>query len=221
MKKLSFLFFLFASAANAQDLAPLTVQKIMRDPKWMGTSPEEYRWSGDSRTVFFSWNPENKDKAQPYKVNTATLKIDKAEADEAEKNAAINYVYNKDKSLGLLEKGGDIYLTNIKSKKERRLTNTLERESNAKFLYNNDIVYQKADNLYQLNLTSGELKQLTNFIKGKPESSAASRPNSSRPTTGISQQDLWLKNDQTALFDIIRKKTPMADLEVGGVVLVF
>ncbi len=206
MKKLFFLLFLFASAANAQDLAPLTVQKIMRDPKWMGTSPDEYRWSGDSKTVFFSWNPENKDKAQPYKVNTATLKIDKAEADEAEKNAAINYVYNKDKSLGLLEKGGDIYLTNIKSKKETRLTNTLERESNANFLYNNDVVYQRADNLYQLNLTTGEFKQLTNFIKGKSESSAPSRPNSSKPTTGISQQDLWLKNDQTALFDIIKKK---------------
>ena len=40
----------------------------MRDPKWMGTSPDDYRWSADSKTVFFSWNPENKNKAQPYKV---------------------------------------------------------------------------------------------------------------------------------------------------------
>lgn len=206
MKKLSFLFFLFAATANAQDLAPLTVQKIMRDPKWMGTSPDDYRWSADSKTVFFSWNPENKNKAQPYKVKISTLKVDKAETDEADKNATINYVYNKDKSLGLLEKGGDIYLTHFKSNKETRLTNTLERESNAKFLYTNDVVYQRADNVYQLNLATGELIQLTNFIKGKPEISTVPRSNSGRSTIGNTQQDLWLKNDQTALFDIIKKK---------------
>ncbi len=206
MKKLSFLFLLFASTANAQELSPLTVQKIMRDPKWIGTSPDNYRWSADSKTVFFNWNPENKDKAQPYKVNVATQKIDTAKSDEAEKNASINYVYNKDKSLGLLEKGGDIYLTNIKSKKETRLTNTLERESNARFLYNNDVVYQRADNVYQLNTATGELKQLTNFVKGKSDVPPVARP-SGRPTSiGTSQQDLWLKNDQTALFDIIKKK---------------
>lgn len=211
MKKLSFLFLLFASAANAQQVAPLStlsVQKIMRDPKWMGTSPDNYRWSADSKTIFFNWNPENKEKAQPYKVSVATHKIDSAKSEEADRNTTINYVYNKDKSLGLLEKGGDVYLTNFKSKKETRLTNTLERESNARFLYNNDVVYQRADNVYQLNLATGELKQLTNFVKTKmvdapPPAVGPSR----RPIAmGTSQQDLWLKNDQTALFDIIKKR---------------
>jgi len=205
MKKLSFLFFLFAASANAQQLAPLSVQKIMRDPKWMGTSPESYRWAADSKTVYFNWNPENKDKSQPYKVDVNVQKVVKAETDEADKNSTINYVYNKDKSLGLLEKGGDIYLTDIKSKKETRLTNTLERESNAKFLYNNDVVYQRTDNVYQLNLATGELKQLTNFTKGKIENLFPLGRNSSR-TSATSQQVTWLKNDQTALFDIIKKR---------------
>ena len=74
-------------SVQAQQVAPLTVQKIMRDPKWMGTSPDAYRWSADSKTVFFNWNPENKDKAQPYKVNVASVKVDKAESEEADKNA--------------------------------------------------------------------------------------------------------------------------------------
>ena len=39
-------------------LAPLTVQKIMRDEKWIGTSPSNPRWSSDSRYLFFEWNPE-------------------------------------------------------------------------------------------------------------------------------------------------------------------
>ena len=217
MKKLSFLFFLFATAASAQELAPLTVSKIMRDPKWMGTSPENYRWAADSKTVYFDWNPENKEKVQLYKVNVSTKKIEKTDSTEIENNLFINYIYNKDKSLGLLEKGGDIYLTNIKSKKERQLTNTLERESNAKFLYNNDVVYQRADNIYQLNLATGELKQLTNFTKGKPEVTSPSARSGGRPTNiGISQQDLWLKNDQTALFDIVKKKNGEAGNRATG-----
>ncbi|WP_233164552.1 prolyl oligopeptidase family serine peptidase [Pedobacter sp. ASV28] len=204
MKRLVLFFLILTSVAQAQQLAPLTVQKIMRDPKWMGTSPDGYRWSGDSKTVFFNWNPENKDKSQPYKVNVTTQKIEKAEADEAEKNAPVNYVYNKDQSLGLMEKGGDIYLSSFKTKKETRLTNTLERESNAKFLYNNEVIFQRAENVYQLNLATGALTQLTNFIKGKPEGFSTTGRGSAR--TATSQQDAWLKNDQTALFDIIKKR---------------
>ena len=195
MKKLSFLFLLFAANANAQELVPLTtlsVQKIMRDPKWMGTSPDGFRWAADSKTIFFNWNPENKDKAQPYKVVVASEKVDKAANDEAEKSSGINYVYNIDKSLGLLEKGGDVYLTNVKSKKETRLTNTLERESNARFLYNNNVVYQRADNVYQLDLATGELKQLTNFVKAKFEAPLpSSRPSGRSIAMGTSQQDAW------------------------------
>lgn len=197
---------MLGESVQAQQVAPLTVQKIMRDPKWMGTSPDAYRWSADSKTIFFNWNPENKDKAQPYKVNVASVKVDKAENEEADKNAEINYAYNKDKSLGLLEKGGDLYLSNLKAKKETRLTNTLERESNAKFLYNNDVVFQRAENVYQLNLATGELKQLTNFIKGKQEGFGMPSGRGPARSAGTSQQDTWLKNDQTALFDIIKKR---------------
>ncbi|MCJ0741785.1 S9 family peptidase [Pedobacter montanisoli] len=198
MKKYLSLFLLFGSAVHAQ-LAPLTVSKIMRDPKWMGTSPENYTWSADSKTVYFNWNPENKDKIQPYKVSISNNKIDKAEDKEADKAAPINYVYNKDRSLGLLEKGGDIYLFNFKSNKEIRLTNTLDRENGARFLFNNDVVYQRGDNLFLQNLATGELKQLTNFVKGKPNNQPMSR-------VVPSQQDTWLRNEQMSLFDVLKSR---------------
>jgi hypothetical protein len=37
----------------------LTVEKIMRDPKWIGVSPSNAFWSLDSKNVFFNWNPQN------------------------------------------------------------------------------------------------------------------------------------------------------------------
>ena len=206
--KLHILSLLFLSvAAQAQQVAPLTVEKIMRDPKWMGTAPTNYRWAADSKTIFFYWNPENKEKEQPYMANVLSNKPVATDDKNIEKAIGANYSYNKDRSLGLYEKGGDIHFFNFKTKIESRLTNTVERESAARFLYNNEIVYQRGDNVYQLNLASNELKQLTNFIRGKkpvlPE----------RPS--VSVQDSWLKTDQTELFDIIKKKNGTG-ARIGG-----
>lgn len=198
MKKYLLGFIFISAYAQAQQVAPLTVQKIMRDPKWMGVAPTNYRWSADSKTIFFSWNPENKEKDQAYKVSVLNNKPEVTEETAAEKAAPTNYSFNKDKSLGVYEKGGDIYLYNFKSKKESRLTNTVDRENGAYFLYNNDIVFQRGDNLFEVSLITAETKQLTNFIKGKRPASAEK----TLPTT----QDTWLKTDQTELFDIIKKR---------------
>ena len=200
MKKYLILFLILSAAAKAQQLAPLSVQKIMRDPKWMGVAPTNYRWSGDSKTIFFSWNPENKEKDASYKVSVLTNKPELIEDNAAEKTAEKTYTYNKDKSLGLSEKGGDIYVFNFKTNKETRLTNTVDRESGSYFLYNNDVIFQRGDNLFQVSLSTAETKQLTNFIKGK-------RPSLGAPTrTATSLQDAWLRDDQTQLFDIIKKR---------------
>ena len=40
-------------------LSKLTVEKIMRDPKWIGTSPNRINWSEDGQLIYFTWNPEN------------------------------------------------------------------------------------------------------------------------------------------------------------------
>ena len=54
---------LYALTSLAQDvppsLAPLTVSKIMRDPAWMGHSPDNPWWSLDGSRLYFDWNPEN------------------------------------------------------------------------------------------------------------------------------------------------------------------
>ena len=208
MKKYILSLFFLSAVAQAQQVSPLTVEKIMRDPKWMGTAPTNYRWSADSKTIFFSWNPENKEKEQPYMANVLRNKPMATDDKNIEKEIGANYSYNKDRSLGLYEKGGDIYFFNFKTKTESRLTNTIERESVARFLYTNEIVYQRGDNVFQLNLANNELKQLTNFIRGKkpvlPE----------RPS--VSVQDTWLKTDQTELFDIIKKRNSTGARTGGG-----
>ncbi|WP_443937258.1 prolyl oligopeptidase family serine peptidase [Pedobacter sp. MW01-1-1] len=199
MKKY-FLFLLLCSGeyAFSQQLAPLTVEKIMRDPKWMGVSPSNYRWSADSKTLYFNWNPERKTKDELYKTSPGTNKANKAADKEDEKLLAPDYTYSKDRSLALYEKGGDIYLKNVKTQKETRLTNTVERESNPVFLLDGSIVFQKENNLYSINLQTAQTKQLSNFIAGK-------RPPRAE-TKVLGEQDKWLKEQQIDLFDIIKKR---------------
>ena len=48
---------ILSSRISAQEL---TVEKIMRDPQWIGTSPDNVFWGADNQTVYFSWNPEKK-----------------------------------------------------------------------------------------------------------------------------------------------------------------
>lgn len=55
MKKvyLSFYFiFLYTSLSLAQELGELSVQKIMRDPAWIGHSPDNFYWGENSGQLF-------------------------------------------------------------------------------------------------------------------------------------------------------------------------
>jgi dipeptidyl aminopeptidase/acylaminoacyl peptidase len=198
MKKSIAIFLLLGAAAKAQQVAPLTVEKIMRDQKWLGVAPSNFRWAADSKTVFFDWNPENKEKNEGYQVNVSSGKIEKAGEKLKETAVGMNYTYSDNGSMGIAEKEGDIYLYNLKTKKEQRLTRTLERESNASFLKNGNVVFQRAENLFILDLNSNEIQQLTNFVKGKP----AAGTDKKKPLA----QGSWLKEEQANLFDIIKKR---------------
>src|SRR5438045_6367025 len=60
-KRIVFIVLPFISFASftQQKLEKLTVEKIMRDPKWIGTSPSNVSWSPDGQYLYFNWNPDN------------------------------------------------------------------------------------------------------------------------------------------------------------------
>ena len=68
---------LLASASlYAQKTGTLTVEKIMRDPKqWIGTAPSNVRWSEDSKTIYFDWNPDRNLSDSLYAYTLADKKI--------------------------------------------------------------------------------------------------------------------------------------------------
>ena len=193
-----------------QKLDQLTVEKIMRDPKWIGTSPSNISWSNDGTTLFFNWNPDRNPADSLYYI-TQTNKVP-AKASISQKqllDVENNYNYNQLRTAYVYAKGGDIFYTDIKTGKTKRITQTTDTETNPQFSFNETkIVYNRSQNLYAWDIASGETMQLTNVRLSDAGGSGGGFGRTSDATirAGSNPQEQWLKNDQLQYFQVLRER---------------
>jgi dipeptidyl aminopeptidase/acylaminoacyl peptidase len=210
MKKLfTPLLLLVFTGASAQKLEVLTVEKIMRDPKWMGVSPSNIHWSDDGKKIYFNWNPDKAERDELYNITTGNIKPQKVSIADRKELVPDNGKWNKKHTLKTFEKNGDIYLLELKSGKIVQLTNTTDRETNPTFSGDeSSIVFTNDNDLFALKLGKGELVQLTNFVRSAAILGAPAAGGRRSSATGSGQagneQDNWLKKQQMELFDIIK-----------------
>lgn len=229
MRKLTILVAIttvIASAVFSQQLTPLTVDKIMRDPKWIGSSPSNPNWSNDGKLLYFNWNPDAGPADSVYYISLTNKTPVKASTRETQESNAAAYRYNQSRQAYVFAKDGDVFYTDIKSGKTRRITQTVDIESNPVFSFNETkIVYNRSQNLYAWDIATGETWQLTNLRSGDPASAgtpaaptgggfggrggggfgggnAGARP----PVSNTNQQEDWLKNDQLQQFEVLRSR---------------
>lgn len=218
MKKLLTLILLAMGTTHAfaQKLETLTVEKIMSDPKWIGTSPSDIRWSDDSRKIYFKWNPDNADLEELYSITTSDEKPQKVSLPERKTLSAGYGVWNQNHTVKLFEKNGDIFLSDVSRGKIIQLTNTTDRESAPAFSGDeSQVLFIRNDNLYALKIGGGELVQLTNFVRsGTAGQQAAkrSRPAAGSKTNDENLQEKWLKDQQLELFEVIKGKAKLDKL---------
>ena len=151
MKKILFAFILFSTfhPLYSQQKSSLTVEKIMRDPKWMGVSPANLQWDPNSRVVYFTWNPDQSATNDLYSISLNDHTPVRSSLENKKLLDRGNLVYNKDRSKFVFERAGDLVLYTVKNNKETQLTQTVDRESNPVFnLAENKIIFQRGDNLY-------------------------------------------------------------------------
>ncbi len=195
MKQLFWLLFI-CPAAFAQQLAPLTVEKIMRDPKWIGVAPSNINWSEDGNQLYFTWNPESNASDSLYSITVANRVPQKVSASTRRALPASFGVYNKTLTKKLYEKNGDLFLLDIPTGKITQITSTLERESSASFSFDErKVIFTTNSNLFSWEITNGTFAQLTDFKRG-----------SKRPDAKPSEQDKWLKTDQLAYFEVLKQR---------------
>ncbi len=183
-------------ALKAQTLAPLSVEKIMRDPKWMGVAPSNPYWSEDGTKIFFNWNPEKNTGDSLYVYELSTKQTRKVTPLERSLLPTASGDYNRAFTQKLFIKNGDIYWIDVKTGQTRQLTNTVDAESNVTFSADGSkAIFRRGQNLFSQHLLTGELIQLTNFLPGTKKADAAAN-----------EQDKWLKKDQLALFEVLKER---------------
>lgn len=209
-----FLLLISVIVFSQPGLDKLTVEKIMRDPKWMGAQPSSPFWSHDGQLLYFMWNPDNAPSDSLYYISVINKVPVKATV--AQKQTLIttgNYVYNLARTLFLFTRNGDIYFTDAKNGKTKQITQTTDTESNPQFGFDDaKIVYTRGQNLFAWDIKSGETIQLTNIRSGESASSGTGsfqRSAGGVPTTvraGSNSQEQWLQNDQLAYFQVLKER---------------
>lgn len=225
--KLQLLSFLLCCTGMAAAQS-LTVEKIMKDPKWIGTSPSNLVWSQDSKTVYFNWNPQGNISDSVYAVAVGGGEPRKTTYAESQKtNALSNAVYNSSYTLMTYAYRGDLYLVDLKTGKTTRITQTEEAESAPRFLQKDEwIVYTRNQNLYGWHIASGITQQLTNITRGAETvtvpafgggaqrgggfgGGGATRGGGATAATGTQEQ--WLQQQQLELLSVLKERKQKRD----------
>lgn len=208
--------------------AQLTVEKIMRDPKWIGTSPSNVFWSADSKKIYFSWNPDKKisDSTYVYTVgaNGAPVRASLQEVQVAQ--AQNNAVFNEARTKMLYVLRGDLYLVEIASGKTTRITQTQDQEFAPRFILNDEwVVYNRNQNLFAWHTQNGSTLQLTNISRGT-ETAVTAVPlgggrggaqfggarNAAPAIAALAQsQEQWLRDQQLDLFAVLKERKEKRD----------
>ncbi|OZI05664.1 S9 family peptidase [Siphonobacter sp. BAB-5385] len=193
---LGLLLSLPAVSVMAQKLGPLTVEKIMQDPKWMGVSPSNPYWAEDGSRVYFSWNPEGAKGDSLYAYELASKKITKVSVTDRQRIPSESGKYNQAKTVKLYEKNGDLFYLDLATRQIRQMTNTVESENNPTFSSDErQVIFRRGMNLFSMYLASGEINQLTNFLSG-----------SKKADPKANEQEKWQKTDQLAMFEVLKER---------------
>ena len=195
MKKIFILFIICFSFFTTQ--AQLTVEKIMQEPyKWIGTSPSNIFWSEDSKTIYFSWNPDKNKGDSLYKIVLPNKTPTKVSPKERRALPAQSGSYNQNYSMKVYEKQGELFLLYCQTLKTKQLTKTIERESNPYFSGDETkIIFSRNNNLFSFSLENGLVEQLSNFVVGSKKAEAKSN-----------EEEKWLKADQLSLFEVLKER---------------
>ena len=206
MKKLLLLLLLQQTLITYSQLSPLSVEKIMRDPKWIGTSPSSPQWTADGKYLVFNWNPEKAASDSLYYITPTNPVPQKSTWAFRQAMIAENQIqYNSQHDQYVYAQDGDIYHVYIKTGIRRRITQTVGTESNPQFSFNDrKIVYTREQNAWAWEIQTGLTTQLTNFQSAAAPAGTA--------TAKSNQQEKWLQQEALENSVVLQRRKQKKEL---------
>jgi len=185
----------------------LTIREIMRGSELVGLAPEDVRWTDDGAWLYFTWLPGGSDwqaDRELYRVRVPGGEpepVPEGERDSVDVLLAGGDV-SPDGAFRVVENDGDLYLVDRAAQTSRRLTDTREAERSPRFTVDGQgVLYRSGDDLFELSLEGGEIRQLTDIRSG-PAPRDDEEPEGHRR---------FLEEQQLELFEHVRRQAALED----------
>lgn len=192
------IFSLVSSPFFAQQ-SSLSVEKIMQDPKWMGTFPSNIEWNEQSDVLYFNYNKDNDPSDSLYRISLKSKNtIEKVKWREEKNRIPNRGSYNASKTKKIYVKNNALFIYEVKSKKESKVLEFINSLYNPVFLADeNTIAFTSENNAYIYNLSSQTLKKITNLKTGD---------DSKKKEDKLTDKANWLKEENLQLLNVIKQR---------------
>ena len=180
--------------------SPLTVDYIMRDPRWMGTFPSAPFWSEDGKTIYFRYNLEKDPADSLYKIDLANpTQISKVQWSEEKDLRKDTPITNTSQTLRIYRDNKKIQLEDLKKQTTVTLLEWFEPVSNPQFQTNDQLIsFVSGGNIYLFDRDSKNIKKVTNIING-------TKPGNGSPSSSESKGP-FLEEENLALLQVVRER---------------
>src|SRR2546423_11178195 len=191
----------FAAAAplTAQQSKPFdfSIKHIMRGPELYGRQPDNVHWSADSKWIYFTWLEPGTDwRERPRQVRVRATPGAKPERVSIQQADSTGFRFAQSElshngRYSVVGFNGDLYINDLIAGTTRRLTQTVEPESNPVFsVTDKEIYFARNNNVYSLDIGSGFLRQLTDIRQGPPPVTDSAKAVGQRGRLEQQQRDL-------------------------------
>lgn len=149
------------AAAHAQE--PVTLERIMADPDWIGNKPENAYWDDSSQAVYYERKRAGERIRDPYRLTLIDAKAEPvAPGLPASSNASRRY--NADRTAVVWTQDGDVFWRRLPAGEVRQLTQTASAERDAQFVIGREAVsYRNGAGYVVHDLVSGGVRQLADL----------------------------------------------------------
>ncbi len=155
--------------SQVANLSELTIKEIM-SKNFVGQSPQRIQWAADSKSVFFNWNADVKSSPETYQVDIKGLEPSTIDRSEMQEALPLKKNLNRDESLELITRGGDLSIVKVKKADTLTVFSTTKRISSANFTNSGKkISFMLEQDLFWWDSETGQIRQLTNFQEKKAD----------------------------------------------------
>jgi dipeptidyl aminopeptidase/acylaminoacyl peptidase len=177
---------------------PLTVDSIMRGPELVGNPPNNLRWSGDSKELYFEWLIPKEDQASTWVVGKDGGTPRRLTEAERRMAPLANGQWDAKRRRILGVDRGDVVIIDTVNHKRLEVTRTTGNESNPRWARGEThVTFVRDNNLFIVpveNVSTGGVIQLTDVQARRAD-----------PRTTDSQK--FIKEEEVKILDWVEQET--------------